>query len=277
MKLAIVSFINMKGGVGKTTLCVNLAHTLSNMGYSVLVVDIDPQFNATVSFMDYKEYGVHKKRKKPTILNVFLADSGFSVPSLVSSDSDSEVKILPDDIILRIESNLHLIPGDLELIALEFIDRGGENILRNFILDNNLINIYNFIFIDCPPTHSLWTTSALIASDYYLIPVKPDFLSTLGLNLFITSIKKGIRKFRHKISSAGIVFTMATNTKHSKETIKEVKEDLKDEVYTNTIKFSTNIAKSPKEQKFIFNDEEHGKDMRDIAREFLKRVKINEI
>lgn len=269
--MSIVSFINMKGGVGKTTLCVNIAYALSKLGSKVLLIDLDPQFNTTQHFLNDIEYKEIKMKKSPTIFNIFINGGNITPVSVFSEDKD---EIDFEDCIYEHTENLHLIPGDLDLIRLEFMDRGAELILRNFLDEHKLSDMYDYILIDCPPTNSLWTTSALLASEYYLIPVKPDFLSTLGLNLFITMVKKVSKKFGHKLKSAGVIFTMVRRTNHADKTMNEIAENagVGSDVYENNIRLSTKIAKAPAKREFIFDLPDHGKDIRAISREFVRRT-----
>lgn len=272
--MAITSFINMKGGVGKTTLCVNIAYALHKLEKKVLLIDLDPQFNATQHFLTEEEYGEIKNDKAPTIFNIFVEGCDVNAPNLFNNTEEEELDI--KDTILSVYEGLDIIPGDLELVGLELMDRGAEFILKKFIEDHSLDEKYEYILIDCPPTNSLWTRSALLASEYYLIPVKPDFLSTLGLNLFITLVKKVSSKYNHKLKSAGIIFTMVRrHTNHAQETIEEIisQNDIGDEVYEKNIKLATSIAEAPKEGKFLFDMDEHGRDIRNITREFQRRLR----
>ncbi len=201
----VISFLNMKGGVGKTTLCKEMALYLSENGRRILVIDIDPQSNCTQSY--FEKYDVvnledpaFDKNRLPSISRVFVK-STTKEPSL-------------NEVIYKLTDNLHLLPGDLDTVFMERETSTGaaEQRLLNFIHDHNLKKIYNYIFIDCPPTYSFYTVSALLCSDFYFVPVKPDLYSVLGLDLLervVEDLKKGNRViFESKpIKNLGVIFT----------------------------------------------------------------------
>lgn len=210
-KKNIVSFLNMKGGVCKTTLCKEIALYLSERcEKKVLVIDIDPQSNCTQSF--FERFDILKiedgelitdKSKLPSIENIF--SKGKSI--LAEPELDS--------IILKLTDNLHIIPGDLHTVFMERETGTGasEQRLFNFFDETKLNNEYNYVFIDCPPTYSFYTVSALLASNYYLVPLKPDAYSLLGLDLLeevVSELRKSYRtNFAIKpINNLGVLFTM---------------------------------------------------------------------
>lgn len=210
---SVISFLNMKGGVGKTTLCKEMALFLSefnNDNKKILVIDIDPQSNCTQSF--FEKYNImqiddslFEKDKLPSISKVFS--------SSVTRQSTF------DEVIIKLTDALHLLPGDLDTVFMERETSTGaaEQKLLNFILENKLKEKYDYIFIDCPPTYSFYTVSALLSSDYYFVPVKPDAYSVLGLDLLervVRELKTGYRIFfEHKpITNLGVIFTMVGGT-----------------------------------------------------------------
>ena len=196
--MEVIAFMNMNGGFGKTTLCVNLADMLSReFGKKVLIIDIDPQFNATQCFMSGEEYSQHKEDNKYTTYHIY-ADN-LEVPSLVNGRTEENNQSIDlDEMILKANRNLDFIPGDLKLIKVETGRNGQEMRLNRFIREYELKEKYDFIFVDCPPTNSLWTLSAVVASDYYIMPVKPDYLSSVGLSLFKSVIGELIKNYYKK-------------------------------------------------------------------------------
>jgi chromosome partitioning protein len=186
----IITVINMKGGVGKTTLSVNISYILGRYhSKKVLLVDIDPQFNATQYLVGQSDILNHFANKK-TVYDILMPSKEDEI-SL--SSSRKRTKVQPanlDDYLIkarkfthrgRVVGNLDLIPSSLKLINFETNKRGVENLLKKFLIEK--CGHYDFIVIDCPPTLSLLTLSAYLASEYYLIPIKPDYLSSLGLPL----------------------------------------------------------------------------------------------
>jgi chromosome partitioning protein len=274
--MSVVAFMNMKGGVGKTTLCVNLADILSReYQKKVLIIDIDPQFNATQCFMSGEEYSIHKDQSKYTAYNIY-ADN-LEVPSLVNGKiEENNQSIDLENMILKSNPNLDFIPGDLKLIKVETGRNGQEMRLNRFIRENNLKEKYDYIFIDCPPTNSLWTLSAIVAADYYMMPVKPDYLSSVGLSLFKSVIGELIKNYASSIKCIGVVFTMTEPVTLLTQKIRNVvteSADFGDKVYSGEMRRTTRIASIQRDRKFILDlNDDHTNDLKRIAREFLGRV-----
>ncbi|EMV1565529.1 ParA family protein [Enterobacter hormaechei] len=203
MPASVISFINMKGGVGKTTLCVGIAEYMANfLGKKVLVIDVDPQFNATQSLLGHysrvDEYVDQLQSNKITIRRIF------EVPTSIM---DTAQVIKPSDVITKLSDNLDVILGDINII----FDTSQESVrifkIKRFIDDNNLRDQYDFIFLDSPPTISIFTDASLVASDLYVVPVKIDHYSILGA----TSLVSVVRNVRHNhnpnIQHLGFVYT----------------------------------------------------------------------
>lgn len=179
MKRNVIAFLNMKGGVCKTTLCKEIAVYLTEkFAKKVLVIDVDPQSNCTQSF--FERYHVLEQKT--------LIKENPSLPSIQKVFSPNIAKLDRADlneIVLKLSENLHLVPGELRTIFMERETGTGasEQRLLNFIEDNNLKELYDYVLVDCPPTYSFYTIAALLACDLYLIPVTPDAYSLLGVNL----------------------------------------------------------------------------------------------
>ncbi|EKN4847063.1 ParA family protein [Yersinia enterocolitica] len=203
MLAPVVSFINMKGGVGKTTLCVGIAEYMANhLNKKVLVIDVDPQFNATQSLLGnygrVDEYLNQLQPNKATIRRIF------EVPTSIMDQAQT---LRPVDVITSLDVNLDIILGDINII----FDTSQESVriqkIKRFIEENNLRSAYDFIFIDSPPTISIFTDASLVASNYYIVPVKIDHYSILGA----TSLVSVIRNLRHNhnpiIRNLGFLYT----------------------------------------------------------------------
>lgn len=204
-----ISLINMKGGVGKTTLTINLAHFLSTRdNLKVLIVDIDPQFNSTQCLFSGQEYVDYLKNNNDTIINIF-DDSVKSKLSTVKGNLKEVAKELKDIKPFHFTDNLHILPGNLELYKLDMASGTGREMrLKQYLREINKKNNYDFVFIDTPPTPSVWMTSALIASQYYLIPVKPDPISFVGIDLLENIIDQKRDSYDLSIQCIGLVMTM---------------------------------------------------------------------
>lgn len=196
----------MKGGVGKTTLAFNLAWFAAyKRNRKVLVVDLDPQSNASQYLMGVIGYLAHIKANKGTVVNILEQFT----PAFHGSGSPTPIN--PSDVILQVKawpngSKIDLIPSRLELAWTLKNPTSKDHLLANFLAQH--AQGYDLIIIDCAPTESILTVSAYKASRYVLIPVKPEFLAAIGLPLLVRSINDFHASYgQHTIDIAGIVFT----------------------------------------------------------------------
>lgn len=192
--MKIVSVINYKGGVGKTTITANLAAELAHRGKRVLAIDLDPQTNLTFSFLKVDEW--QKKYEDKTIKYWF--DSIIYRKKEIPSFKDLIIKVSKLDLI---SSHLSLVDIDMELSPMLTGTTPGqqqEYFLNTYSLIreelNQLQDDYDIVIFDCPPNFSIVTRNAIVASDYYVIPAKMDYLSTLG----ITQLQKRIDTLTHE-------------------------------------------------------------------------------
>lgn len=275
--MAIVSFANMKGGVAKTTLAVNLAYTLATrFAKRVLLIDMDPQFNATQCFLAGERYEELLNRGQKTIRNLF-DDPNDLVPNVVTGCMRESYPLDPASLVYRFCPNLDLVLGDLNLYRVEIsAGSGRERLLSRYICDNQLDSAYDYILIDCPPTPSVWMVSALLASQYYLIPVKPEPLSTVGLDLFRGWLNRVIiNNHGHNVRCAGVVLTIAElNTKVYRDTRAyfEENEVWRDKIFNYVLEKRTAIARAQQEQRFMLDlDDDVKRCIVNLSQEFLRR------
>ncbi len=260
----VISTANMKGGVGKTTLTVNLATCLAkNHGKRVLVLDLDTQISATLSLMSPIEFA--KLRKKRRTLRYLIDD--------IVKSSDRE-KLSIQEIIQQGVNNLSgldLLPGDIDLYdeftisqmlhqqAVNLGENNFEAIWNRFerVLLGKILepvrNEYDFILLDCAPGYNLLTRSALATSNYYVLPAKPEPLSVVGIQLLerrIAQLKESHEQEANiDIKMLGIVFTMSNSNmltgRYYKQVINRVYQDYGAEKICQTqIPVDVNVAKA---------------------------------
>jgi chromosome partitioning protein len=205
MPATTVSLINMKGGVGKTTLAFNLAwYCAWRAKKKVLAVDVDPQANLSQYFMGAKDYLAYLEGGKNTVVEIF---EQFSAPR---SKKGSPTLITPKDVIHKLYewsdgSLLHLVPSRLELAWTLKNPTEKAQLLPQFLAE--VSTKYELIVIDCAPTESILTTAAYQSSRYIVVPVRAEFLATIGLPLLERSLAEfRIMRRQHEIGMAGVVF-----------------------------------------------------------------------
>ncbi|TYR72700.1 AAA family ATPase [Rossellomorea vietnamensis] len=271
----IVSFINMKGGVGKTTLSVGvadfLAHYRGDTNLKVLIIDADPQFNATQALLDSYYEGDYFKDILPvekTINKLFKPQVQFSQQYQSPS---------PEEMIIQLSSNLHIVCGDLSLVlANKSSDYTHIKRLKRFIKDNSLREIYDLIIIDCPPTLTIYTDSALFASDYYLIPNRIDRYSIIG----ISSLQKAIGNLTGEedinLECLGLIYTILDDELTQKQQEMKDSFEAKEEVqqiyiftsYTSNVKDIQVGKQGPIPTRYKKSRE----DLEDICAELIDRI-----
>jgi chromosome partitioning protein len=201
-KATVISLVNMKGGVGKTTVAVNLAAYLARDHQKrVLLVDLDPQTNASLSFMPEKAWAKWAD-EHGSIANVFELDA--------RRKNEEPVK-LADCIVHDVNPaipGLDLLPGHLGLTFLDLdlaARPGRERILTRKLA--KVVEDYDIILCDCPPNLQTATQNALYASDWFLVPMQPDFLSSIGLSLLLDRLAYLKGELEFKIRCLGVVFS----------------------------------------------------------------------
>ncbi|MGL5329585.1 MAG: ParA family protein [Peptostreptococcaceae bacterium] len=188
--MKVVSVINYKGGVGKTTITSNIAAGLVKRNYKVMAIDLDPQANLTFSYMDLDDWRI-KYAENKTIKNWFEEFENLKFSNLILHPQKIKNK------------NFNLISSHIGLINTDFNIAYSMNSFtkksqkEKFLKAHNILkegisnlNGYDIVLIDCPPNFSMITRNAIVASDYYLIPVKLDYLSTIGIDELDRHIKQ---------------------------------------------------------------------------------------
>lgn len=267
-----VALMNMKGGVGKSTLAANLGwYCAQRKDLRVLLVDLDPQFNLSQYVMGTSGYADHLEADKGTVLDVL--EQG-------ASSDGSEID--PEDVIASIQSwddgsGIDLLPSSLNLSFTLKNPTGKEYLLHNFL--EEIRSSYDLILIDCAPTESILTTAAYLASDSILIPVKPEFLSTIGLPLVVNSLANFAKSHKKTVDVLGIVFNAASDKIEHDRSRSFVRTTAKKEgwyVFRNEVSYSDSYPKGSRLGKPIFlTDYARGTkiaDFRAVAEEFYGRL-----
>jgi chromosome partitioning protein len=226
----LIALVNQKGGCGKTTTAVNLAACLAVGRRRVLLVDLDPQANATVSL------GVDPGRLTRTIYQVLIDD-----PLDGAAAGDLQSVIMPSNV-----PNLDVAPASIDLAAaeLELSARiGRENSLRKKILP--VRDRYDYIIIDTPPSLGLLTLNALVACEEIIIPIQTHYYALLGMRQLLRTLKVVREEVGHEIEIAGVVPTMYdARTSISKEIIQGIRDYFGDKVFQSAIHFNIKLVES---------------------------------
>jgi len=226
-KTKVISIINLKGGVGKTQMTVALAEFLA-MEYEkrVLLIDLDPQTNATVLLMDEEEW-LRKDQKGETLLQLFKdkleGTSRFDINQAIKRRASNvgrginNLDLLPSSLgLIEIQDSLPLISGK------QFHLTTPVTILKEAI--SGILEEYDFVLIDCPPSLGIITLNGIYISDYYLIPCIPDILSTYGIPQILNRVENFKKVAKINIEPLGIVISMyRAQSRLHKTTIQELR------------------------------------------------------
>jgi chromosome partitioning protein len=274
-KATVISLLNMKGGVGKTTVAVNLAAYLArDHGKKVLLVDLDPQSNASLSLMPEAAW-TKWAADHGTMADVFELDA--------RRKRDADPAKLADCIVHNVVPEipgLDLVPSHLRLtfLDLDLAARPGRERLFSRKLAK-VIEDYDYILCDCPPNLQTATQNALYASDFFLVPMQPDFLSSVGLSLLLDRLDYLKEELEFKIRCLGVVFTRVRgHVNFHQETMKRLpseKEFRRLHFFPTVIPENISLSEAPMEAKPIalYNASAPGAEaFAALTREVLARV-----
>lgn len=281
MSRNVISFMNMKGGVGKTTICVNIAGQLVELGYNVLLIDNDPQMNASQYLLEAGKLKQALDDRK-TIYALYKSDVEDDLNGMLGNFEEEDSST--EDIILQhirvcsknASKRLDLICGDLNMTKVKD-DGNTADILKAYIVNSKIEEKYDFIFIDCPPTQSIYTQSAFRASDFFLLVIKPDFLSTIGLTLFTTVYTSFVKRRTEpkKLECLGIIanLTQKNNDGYHQNKIEELKERVffRYEVFDAQINNIQRVAKASENQQLMHETVGSKRQIKALTKEFLKK------
>ena len=250
----IIAFANQKGGVGKTTSAVNVAASLGLLGKKTLLVDLDPQGNATSGV------GIAKKSLKGTIKDV------------LTGETDIKNVVLPTNY-----TNLWIIPTNVSLSGAEFDlynDEGSEYNLKDAF--KSISDNYDYIIIDCPPSLGMLTVNAFVASDGILVPMQAEFYAVEGLSQLIATTKRVKKLYNEELNIVGILITMYNKRLLlSMQVMDELQKYYPDKLFNTTISRNVKLSEAPGFGKPVYYHDKHSKganEYLDVAKELISRI-----
>lgn len=246
-----IAILNQKGGVGKTTTAINIAAFLVRTGKSVLLVDLDPQGNATSGL------GVDKDQQEVTSYDLLLGKATLDKASLTLEQG---INLVP--------ANASLAGGEVELVNIE----NRENCLKNALHSA----VYDYVLIDCPPALGLLTINALTAADYVLIPVQAEYYALEGLTQLLTVVQRVREGLNPQLELLGVVVTMFdSRTSLSDNVYNELKKHFGVKLFDTVVPRNVRLAEAPSYGKTIVEHDKWSKGARaykQLAKELERRV-----
>ena len=232
----VISLINQKGGVGKTTTSINLSSSLGHLGKKVLLIDLDSQSNTTTGL------GVERAKIKKSTYNVIMGDC--DIKEAIIKTPFKNLSVIP--------SVIDLAGAEIEIIQMSFQD-------RHFIMTGQLKkqidkirDRYDYIIIDCPPALGILTTNALAASDSVLIPIQCEYYSLEGVNLLLKTILQVQKKVNTKLEIEGVLLTMLDGrTLLGLEVVEDVRKFFNEKVFSTIIPRLVKLVEAPSHGKPI--------------------------
>lgn len=247
----IITIFNQKGGVGKTTTVINLASALGKLNKKVLIIDVDPQGNATSGL------GINKNDLDLSIYDGLINST--NLKQIIQKTSAENVDIIP--------SNVDLAGAEIELIEMD----NRELALKKSLED--IKDIYDFIFIDCPPSLGLLSINGLSASHSVLIPIQCEYYALEGVSQLVDTIMLVKRSLNPDLEIEGVVLSMFDGrTNLSIQVVDEVKKHFKGKVYTSIIPRNVRLAEAPSYGLSVIDYDSKSKGAEaysDLAEEFL--------
>ena len=226
----IISVTNQKGGVGKTTSCVNLASYVANSGKKVLFIDMDPQGNGCSSF------GVEVEKGQNSIYEVLIGE--INIKQAIYPSVQKNIEVIP--------SNVDLSAAEVDLVYVE----NREKVLKGAL--DEIIDAYDYIFIDCPPSLGLLTVNALTATTSIIIPIQCEYFALVGLGQLMNTVRLIKKHLNPDIEIEGVLLTMKDNRSNLVSQVSdEIKKYFGEKVYNTYIPRNVRLAESPSHGKPI--------------------------
>lgn len=253
----IIAIANQKGGVGKTTTAINLAACLAEAGKKILLIDCDPQGNATSGL------GIDKDHLENSIYEVLLDECGIR-QAMQAVEGVEKLTVLP--------SNVNLAGAEVELLEVED---------KEYILSNTVDYIrddYDYILIDCPPSLNILTVNAMTTADSVLVPIQCEYYALEGISQLIHTVELVQERLNPDLTIDGVVFTMYdARTNLSADVVASVRENLNTKVYNTIIPRNVRLAEAPSHGLpiHLYDSRSSGAESyRNLAREVIERRDI---
>ncbi len=254
----IVCFSNQKGGVGKTTSCVNIAAQIANKGKKVLMIDMDPQGNATSGI------GLSKSKIKKTIYEVIIGQC--DIRDAVIKTKFKNLSAIP--------ANIDLAGSELELHELQEAGEAEIDYIKDAI--KTIAADFDYVFIDCPPSLGMLTVKALSVSDGVVIPMQCEFYSLEGMSQLFNTIKRIHQLFNPELRIVGILLTMYNGRLTlTNQVVSELKKYYEDKLFKVPISRTVRISEAPGYGEPICYHDPYGKGSLEyaaVAKELMMRI-----
>lgn len=250
----IIAISNQKGGVGKTTTAINLAAGLGYLRNKVLLVDFDPQGNAS------QGVGAAKADHQLTVYNMLMEE--YEPDAVIEHLSKPPIDIIP--------ANISLAGADLEMVQFE---AGKEELLKKKL--DLIRDRYDYIIIDCPPSLGIITTNALCAADTLLVPIQCEYYALEGLSQLMNSVRRVKRQYNEQLDLEGVLLTMYDGRLNlTQQVVEEVKKYFPRKVFATTIPRTVRLSEAPSFGKPILYFDRSSKGAK-AYRELAKEVEQN--
>ena len=232
----VIAFVNLIGGVGKTTSSINLAASLGLLGKKTLLIDLDPQGNSTTGV------GINKGENKASIYELFVDRA--SLKDVVVKTNFKNLYVIP--------ASINLAGVDMELMEMSKQDPSFVAQMQLKKQISQVVDVFDYIILDCPPSLGLITTNALAASNSVIIPVQCEFFALEGIMQLLNSIMIAQKKLNPTLDIEGVLLTMLDNrTNLGLEVVEEIKSYFKDKVYDTIIPRLVRLSEAPSHGKPI--------------------------
>ncbi|MDR3287831.1 MAG: AAA family ATPase [Peptococcaceae bacterium] len=254
----VIAIANQKGGVAKTTTAINLSASLAEAGCQVLLVDMDPQGNATSGL------GIEKNRLNDCIYDVFM--NGVPLAEVIQQTTQENLQLIP--------ARIELAGAEIELVGQPAREYRLKEVLDLFLKESG--DGFDFVFIDCPPSLGLLTLNALTAATDVLIPVQCEYFALEGLTLLINTLERVRENLNPQLNILGAVLTMFdARTNLSIQVVEEVKAFFRLKIFQTIIPRNVRLGEAPSHGKsvLLYDSRSRGAEVyRELAMEVLERV-----